>query len=172
MVLDTLGRTDSGAAEIYTWFVDQIPKAEHHECNGLTLNALQGALAAYRANPKLGIWPGRKQDSDHIAGLIAIANGRPQQALNYFNKAVGDSPSTATALTQAALLGSAGYPQLGLSHLDYAAKLPTPEKHGFTMRRIHDWVLARQHYWQREMSRLRTTLTMDAEARRTTPSKG
>ncbi|HET6914361.1 MAG TPA: tetratricopeptide repeat protein [Rhodanobacteraceae bacterium] len=172
MVLDTLGNTGSGATEIYTWFADAIPKAERHECKGLALATLKEALAAYRANPKLGIWPGRKQDIDHLAGLIALSAGDPREALGDFNRAVTAAPSSAAALTQAALLGSSGFPRLGLSHLDYAATLPVPEKRGFNMPKLHRWVLAKQHYWQDETNRLRATLTMDAARRAATTPQG
>jgi len=77
-------------------------------------------------------------------------------------------PHPDVALSQAATLASAGYPRLGLKHLEYLDTLPEPRKTGFSMSRIHARVLLRQNYWHHEIAYLRKAL--DAEVAGEAPS--
>ncbi|MGH7487946.1 MAG: tetratricopeptide repeat protein, partial [bacterium] len=116
--------------------------------------------------------PGRQQDLGHMQGLLDLAKGDPQATVQDFDSALAHVPTPDAALQQAATLGARGYPALGLKHLDFSAALPPTRKPAFGMRRVHAWVLERQHYWQHETTRLRSTLAADAAAKaRSKPAK-
>lgn len=131
----------------------------------MNLTSLQAMLDAARRNPGWQKIPERRQDIDHMQGLLDLAQSRPLAALQAFDRALAHDPRPDAALQQAATLGAAGYPQLGLDHLDDYATLPPAAQPARGMPRIHAWVLRQQHYWQRETARLRATLTTDATAR-------
>ena len=64
------------------------------------------------------------------------------------------------------MLGSAGYPQEGLAHLDHFRALHVqPVSPGSGMPWLHAWVLQRQDYWPKEIRRLRDTLRQDAQVK-------
>jgi hypothetical protein len=106
---------------------------------------------------------GRRQDLYHLKGQLALAQGRSEDALIDFNLALDQQIDAQAALRQAALLGVAGFPRQGLAHLDYfEARQANSPKAAFGMPRVHAWVLQRQHYWTREVTRLRATLSNDA----------
>lgn len=168
-VHSSLEHTTDSTDLMYNWFLETIPKAQEHQCVGLTLDALRRALTAARVNPKFEHQPGRQQNYEHIAGLIDLATDRPQQALDDFDAALAASPNPGTALNQAAKLGASGYSIYGLRHLDFAQTQLPHAKTDFGMPSIHSWVLQRQHYWQHETAYLRTILTSDAAARRDKP---
>jgi hypothetical protein len=93
--------------------------------------------------------------------MLDLAEGKPEQTLREFNRALA-LPRPGTALEQAAILGANGEPKLGLEHLDYFTTLAPRRKSGWSMARIHAWVLRHQGYWAREIERLRKTLRADA----------
>lgn len=149
------------------WFESSIDLAVDGQCQGLTLDSLEHLLRAGLANPELADEPGRHQDLLHFKGRIALARKDSIGALADFNAALDQDPRPGIALTQAALLGGAGYPAAGLSHLDHYASLKHDGAAGtaiaFGMPRVHEWVLQQQHYWPHETTRLRGTLRKDAE---------
>lgn len=157
-----LARTRVGAEAAFAWFNDALDMASQHACAGLDFNALQGTLDAARRNPHWRDIPGRQQDLAHLQGQLDLAEGKPSDALRSFNRALAASPGAGTALEQAAYLGSHGYPQLGLAHLDYFASLPPIRSPGFGMPSIHAWVLRKQGWWKAETAYLRKTLEADA----------
>jgi tetratricopeptide (TPR) repeat protein len=155
-----------GGQAAFKWFDEALAMATKHSCTGLDLTALQGTLDAARRNPHWRDEPGRQQDLDHLQGELDLAEGKAEQALASFNRALAAAPKPGPALQQAAYLGSHGYPKLGLAHLDYFATLPPGPKPGFGMPRIHAWVLHEQGWWPKETTRLRRTLEEDARAKR------
>jgi tetratricopeptide (TPR) repeat protein len=161
---DALEQTPVGAKAIFDWFDKTLAETTRHACSGLDFAALQSMLGAMHANLNWRGQPGRQQDLDHMQGLLDLAESRPQAALLAFNRALTWEPKPGAALKQAAILGSLGYPALGLAHLDYYATLPATAKPSFGMSRIHAFVLARQRYWEHETERLRATLKADAAA--------
>jgi hypothetical protein len=71
-------------------------------------------------------------------------------------------PTPDGALLQAALLGAAGFPELGLQHLQYYKTLQ-PADRGFRgMAAVHAWLLERQGYWTEEFARMEGLLRADA----------
>ena len=160
-----LEHTRVGGEVAFKWFNDALEMASKHACRGLDFAALQATLDAARRNPYWKNQPGRQQDLDHLQGELDLAEGHPAAALIAFNRALAASPNPGSALQQAAYLGSHGYPQLGLTHLDYFATLPAGPKPGIGMPRIHAWVLRKQGWWPEETAYLRKNLEEDAAAR-------
>lgn len=161
---DALAHTRLGGQAAFNWFNDALVMASNHACTGLGFATLQAMLDAARRNPHWHNQPGRQQDLDHLQGELDLAEGKPEPALAAFNRALAAAPKPGSALQQAAYLGSHGYPQLGLAHLDYFDTLPPAPKSGIGMPRIHAWILREQDWWPRETARLRRTLQQDAAA--------
>ena len=162
LALFSLQHTTNGSRAILTWFDDAIQRAQAHTCNGLTLFSIQQALQSVQTNPLYEREIGFRRDFAHVSGLLALAEGQPQAALENFNRAVLDVPSQDTVLAQAAAMGAAGYPDFGLKHLSFTQPIVRDTKFGLSMPRLHDWLLWNQGYWQHETAALRTTLASDA----------
>ncbi|HET6905702.1 MAG TPA: tetratricopeptide repeat protein [Rhodanobacteraceae bacterium] len=146
----------------FNWFSTAIEMAQGRQCRGLDFATVQSLLNAAMGNPHWQEFNGGRQDLAHLQGMLELAEGHPQQALREFDRALAFRPHAETALKQAAILGSRGYPKLGLAHLDYYATLRQEPAAGWGMPRIHAWVLHNQHYWRNEISHLRATLAADA----------
>lgn len=147
-----------GGSVTFHWFGDALASYTKHACGGLDDADLQGLLDAAWRNPYWRPIPGMRQNLYHIQGTLDLARRQPLQTLRDFDLALEQAPGPATALGQAATLGSMGYPCLGLNHLDHFATLPKPRETGFGMARIHAWVLQRQGYWHHEIADLRHKL--------------
>jgi len=160
-----LAHTRLGGMAAFKWFGEALDMATHQACSGLDFAALQATLDAARRNPFWQGQPGRQQDLDHMQGQLSLAEGKPEAALQAFNRALAAAPGSDSALAQAAYLGAHGYPQLGLDHLDYFDTLPPGPKPGVGMPRIHAWVLREQGWWKTETDYLRKTLEKDAKAK-------
>jgi tetratricopeptide (TPR) repeat protein len=145
------------------WFDAEIEQSKSPPCPELTVPALRKLIDAALSNPLLMAIAGRRQDLYHSEGQLFLSQKEASQALLDFNLALDQQPDAKTALNQAALLGMAGFPKEGLAHLDYYDHLhgsaPEPV---LGMPRIHAWLLQNQHYWPRELARLRATLSVDA----------
>jgi protein O-mannosyl-transferase len=145
------------------WFNRAMDRVATPPCPQLTYNTLDDLLNSALTNPYFAITPGREQDIYFLKGRLALMQGDAQTALNHFNHALDVQVRASAALEQAAMLGAAGYPALGLAHLDhYDAERDQEAQPDFGMPRVHAWVLQRQEYWPREMARLRATLQQDA----------
>ncbi|MBP1474680.1 hypothetical protein J7I44_10245 [Frateuria sp. MAH-13] len=157
-----LATTRDTGTLLTSWFNRAINGAASDGCPALDLKEIKRLLLAARQNPRLASNHGRKQDIDYLLGRIAIAQGQPGQALALFNAGLKEQPRESLALSQAAELGSAGFPAQGLAHLDYYRSLPPPPTAAdWNMGRLHAYVLRQQNYWPREMARLRATLLQD-----------
>jgi hypothetical protein len=148
---------------LVSWFERAMEQVAQAPCPQLSYATLSGLLQATLANPHLACNPGRQQDIHYLQGRLALMQGDADTALTEFNQALDLQVRTSMALKQAALLGSRGFPQQGLSHLDHLESEPqqtySPE---FGLPRVHAWVLQRQQYWPKELARLRATLRDDA----------
>lgn len=148
---------------ISTWFERSISVAKRQRCPGLDLDGLSELARAGLTNPKLPA--GRRQDLEHVLGLIALEERRPDDALLHFNRSLAFDVRETVALRQAAELGSAGFPRLGLQHLTVFDALPIKtQTEGPGMQVLHSWVLRRQDYWPRERRHLEATLRADTKA--------
>ncbi|HEN47397.1 MAG TPA: tetratricopeptide repeat protein [Mizugakiibacter sp.] len=141
------------------WFGRAIYAAQRQVCPGLTIKALRRLLQAGLDNRFLQAQSGRMQDLHYVLGRIDLAQGQTHAATGQFEQALSDNIRPGFAADSAALLGSAGYPAMGLEVLNrYRTLSPQASKPGLGMPMIHAWVLRRQDYWPRELSRLRATL--------------
>jgi len=148
---------------LVSWFERAIEQVAQPPCPQLSFATLSDLLQAALANPNMVSNPGRQQDIHYLQGRIALMQGDADSALAEFNQALDLQVRISMALKQAALLGSSGFPQQGLSHLDHLeAESQQAFSPGFGMQRIHDWVLQHQKYWPNELARLRATLRDDA----------
>jgi tetratricopeptide (TPR) repeat protein len=150
---------------IFNWFGEALALVDRNACRGLDRTSLRNMLD-YAWNTSL--WRNHvalRINLFHMRGTLALSQQRPKEALRDFNQALAEMPQPATALRQAASLAAAGYPDLGLKHLDYFETLPTIPWHGYSMSHIHAWVLKRQGYWRHEIDRLRSALAADARAK-------
>ncbi|HEX7129092.1 MAG TPA: tetratricopeptide repeat protein [Rhodanobacteraceae bacterium] len=157
-----LATTRVGGTLGFDWLNSAIEMAKARQCRGLDFAAVQSLLDAARGNRYWQKVPGRQQDLAHLQGMLDLAEGKPQDALREFDRALALEPRPGSALEQAAMLGASGEPKLGLEHLDYFATLAPGPEPGWSMARIHAWVLHHQHYWEHEIARLRSTLAADA----------
>jgi hypothetical protein len=173
--MDELSSTDLAAARhaiatavdpgalISTWFERSIHVAADGECRGLDTGSLAELARAGLANPRLPA--GRRQDLEHALGSIALRESRPDDALLHFNRSLAFDVRETVALRQAAELGSAGFPRLGLDHLTVFDAFPIKARaDGSGMQALHRWVLRKQDYWPRERRRLEATLRADIKA--------
>jgi hypothetical protein len=144
---------------LVSWFSRAIVAASEKACPELDLTTLSSLAATGAANPRFPA--GRRQDLNHVQGLIALERRNPIDALAAFNKALALDPRPDVALEQAATLGSSGYAAEGLQHLANFDTLYVSNRPRIGMPMIHAWVLERQNYWAIERSRLEQTLLND-----------
>jgi protein O-mannosyl-transferase len=146
--------------ELVSWLGARIDGLGRHACHGLDAKTIDKWLDAAEANATRSGIAGRKQDVLYLRGRLALATGSAEAALAAFNAALAVEPRPNVALNQAASLGTAGHPDLGLAHLDYYRRLPVVPLHhpGNGMPWLHDQILARQDYWNQELAHLHETL--------------
>lgn len=146
-----------------SWFARVMDQAATPPCPQLTYSTIDSLLDAALTNSHFAAIAGREQDLYYLKGRLALKQHDAERALNYFNHALDVQVRIAAALEEAAVLGSAGYPVLGLAHLDhYDSKRSQEAEADFGMPRLHAWVLQQQEYWPQEMAHLRATLQRDA----------
>lgn len=147
---------------LYQWLQDASRNPDAVNCNGLGLSGLERLVAAAESNPQSTATI-RKLGFLHVRGRIALARNDPDQALRWFNTALELKPDANYALVQAAALGSAGAPRLGMAHLDEFHRL---ERQSTTplrdMAGLHNWLLRHYRYYENELTRLRRQLETDA----------
>lgn len=156
---------DTGSL-LASWFGRAISQTRDPECPELSTQAVSNLLDAALTNPNLTAQAGRRQDLISLRGQLALSTGDARKAFTDFNLALAQQVRPTIAFQQAALLGSAGHPNLALRHLDYYESIKDRETQpGFGMPAVHQWVLRRQNYWPTELVRLRHTLNADLEAK-------
>jgi len=170
--------TTANVGALFTsWFDRTLPVAMSGTCPGLTPSVLLSFIDAGLKNPALAA-SGPQQDLTYLRGRIALARHQPDLALADFTTALDLQVRPGMALKAAANLGAAGYPAQGLQLIDHYENVKSqtmPPSVGMPM--IHEWLLARQHYWPNELARLRKQLRLDANAAsantsRLTPAPG
>jgi tetratricopeptide (TPR) repeat protein len=145
---------------IVSWFGRAIDNAQDETCKGLDNDALRTLLLAGITNPRLP--DGRRQDLFYLIGRLDLRSGDATAANEAFDRAIAFDPRESAALEQAAELGAAGYPELGLRHLRRFDELRAKESRpAFGMPQIHAWVMSRQNYWLVEREHLEAQLRSD-----------
>jgi tetratricopeptide (TPR) repeat protein len=165
-ILSTLRSTPRDPGELMSrWLGEAVGMAANRRCEGMTLDVVDAMTDAAAANPAISTLPGRRQDIAHVRGVVALARGNGDDALRWFNAALVQEPSIAVALNQAATLGAADRPSLGLRHLEYfdALQKPPAPSPATGMRWLNALLLNRQGYWDREIIHLRGELQRRAK---------
>ncbi|MCB1555559.1 MAG: tetratricopeptide repeat protein [Xanthomonadales bacterium] len=150
--------------EMIVWLRNAMLVAAEVRCPNLDLDLLDRWLGLARRNRASTGNSTRQQNLTHLQGVLALRRGDPQRALAEFNSALDAEPNPDTALMQAAMLGDAGAPGLGLAHLDHfqnrsqriAIKL-------HSMQQLHRWLIERTGYYEREFAHLRAALREAAD---------
>jgi tetratricopeptide (TPR) repeat protein len=146
----------------YDWFDRGLPTALAGTCPGFDLASVSELLEAASENKRTLNIPGRRQDILHLKGRVALLRHDDERALELFDEAFAADPRPGAALDQAAVLATAGKPELALRHLDYMETIAhPPSKPNFSMASLHEWLLWRQGYWPHEIAHLRATLAED-----------
>jgi len=129
-------------------------------CTALDDAGWRRLLEALRKNTAFMRAPVRRQFLARLEGRQALADGRPETALAAYNRGLELDPKPEQALAQAADLGNAGYPELGVRHLDLYLALSVEDAPPSIrdMRELHRWLLARTGYYRRELDALRGAL--------------
>lgn len=144
------------------WLQDAAREPAIRQCNGLGLEGLELLADAAASNP-LNQPPRRLREIMHAKGRIALAEGRPEVALEWFNAALELHPDPNYALVQAAALGDVGAQALGVEHLDAYARIPAPAASRIRdMPGLHRWLLRHCGYYDAEIAHLRRRLVADA----------
>lgn len=152
---------------LYRWLQDASLNPLVRDCDGLGLDGLEQLVSAIESNPQ-STPPSRKRGFWHIRGRIALARNDSDQALRWFNAALALEPDADYALVQAAALGEAGSPELGIEHLDMYHLLERQQSAApiRDMAGVHHWLLRHYRYYENELTHLRQQLEADAKARR------
>jgi hypothetical protein len=131
-------------------------------CRGFGLAGLRALVDAAESNPQMA-GPTRRRDLRHVRGRIALAEGNPEVALRWFDAALRLKPDPEYALVQAAALGNAGAPALGIRHLDLFARIDAAAPPMVrNMYGAHAWLLRHYGYYRSELSHLRRDLQAGA----------
>lgn len=159
--------TPNAAGLFSHWFEQILPLSVSGNCPGLSPDDLLELINAGLQNPQLAA-NGLQQDFTYMRARIALAQHHPDIALADFSRALDLEVRPGMALKSAAALGAAGYPTHGLRMLDHYQQVQSRFKgpdRGMPM--VHEWVLARQNYWQNELIHLQHQLSLDAKANST-----
>lgn len=150
---------------LYDWLRAGARDSTIRNCSGFGHIGLLELVTSAERNAQ-SINPLRKRDLWNVRGNILLSQSRPSEALAWFDAAVLIMPDPNYALSQAAQLGDAGAPELGIRHLD---RYVSRERHerpppSYGMKGVHEWALRRYDYYGREIAQLRRRLAADAHA--------
>lgn len=103
--------------------------------------------------------PNSKAPILNILGNLELVHGNSKAALTYYNQAVDVKPDYELVLTQAASLGNSGHEHEGLAHIAHFRRIGVRNKvTELGMPRIHQWLLTRTGYMERELNQLELAL--------------
>ncbi|EAR22774.1 tetratricopeptide repeat protein [Nitrococcus mobilis] len=159
--LRTDKRTERLAYQIINKFIQ---KLDRQPCTGLGTAQIERLILAALANPALARSDGSRQSMLNLYGLLALKTGHPETAAQRFIQALQVKPRPGAALTEAAQMGSAGHPCMGLAILAeyHAASTHQSARLGFSMVSLHRWWLQRSKYYSSEFDRISRLLRQDA----------
>lgn len=160
-----LRKNAHGEQLVHRWLGHALDVATANACPGLDYAAIDTWLTAAWANPRLSRKPGWRQDLHSLTGRLALLRSQPRQALMAFDTALAAYIRPDVAAQQVALLASSGHYREALAHLDHYERVKDRRAPaGYDMRWIHQWVLAHQNYWPRELAILRSKLQAEIAA--------
>lgn len=152
---------------VNNWF--QTALAGKLGCSGIGQQELQSLIEALEGNPHIRSFPSRRQNVQHLRGMLALARHDPAAALRAFDRALALRPDPVVALNQAAQLGNQGYIDAALRHLDQLPGLIIVAERPSGMPMLHDWILRATGYYENEVSHLRAAL-LQAQAEEADPA--
>jgi tetratricopeptide (TPR) repeat protein len=162
---DALRRVPRIELLTHRWLGSALDAAATGACPGLDLERVDGWIHALASNPKVRSSRYHDEDVEPLLAKLALRRGKPDQALAHFNRALNARPRPDTAARQVVELASLGYFAQALAHLDEFERIPRQRLvAGKGMARVHQWVLARQDYWPRELGILRRRLNEELSA--------
>ncbi len=150
---------------VQNWMIGAIDRVTQDRCPGIDLQILAAMAQAFSENPNYGDGPEHRFQVAQLQGRLSLAQGDGEAALHDFNEGLSALSTPDRALQQAALLGNAGFPDLGLKHLDYYRTLPPGDRRLHGMAAIHLWLLDYEGYWAKEFAGIEEQLRADATAR-------
>jgi len=157
-----------GQALTFRWIGDNLPQLLNHRCAGLNLQTAQQMVEWASENRYFKQTPELRQSLLHTQGQFALMSRDEKSALALFNQALEQHPVVEVAIEQAAELGAARRPEMGLAHLAYFDTLHSIDKTSAAgMPSLHQWVLEHQQYWQHEEAVLRDKLLEDTASAKT-----
>lgn len=152
------------------WLAERIAIVGQSRCPHYSADSLRALLAAAEANPRIVNNPSWHQDVIGLRGELALATGEPDEAERLFREAMKLEPRPDLALRTAAQWGNRGESARGLDHLNWIVEnydFSMPQASG--MAAIHNWLLKRDGYFEREVAILATALREDATGHRARP---
>lgn len=160
----TLATTRRWNYGLYVWLQRAAEDTGLRGCRGFGPQGLAQLLDALESNP-LSRDPARQRDVLHVRGRMALAGGGTRAGAAWFERALRAKPDAEYALVQAAALGEAGAPALGVAHLDAFARLDagqeTPPVRD--MAGLHRRLLDHYGYYRAELAHLRGRMQADAD---------
>ena len=165
MAEHALRQARHGVQIAYGWIDNILERAHAQTCKGFSLRQANGLLAALKDNQHHYQSTQRQHQLLYLEARIALLEGQAERALQIFNAALRLNPDPSIALKQAATLGNADQPRLGLKHMEYFARQQhalTPPRPGMPM--LHAWVLQKQGYWPHEVNQLRNSLEQHSDS--------
>lgn len=149
-------KMNSGNAD---WLNNAVGFAMRKSCPGLTPDRLDDWLKQLLNNEYRTNNPHAKKAILNILGNLQLVSGNPRGALQYYNQALDIAPNYELVLVQAASLGNSGYESEGLDHITYFRRIGAETKTvELGMPRIHQWLLNRTGYMEKELRRLESAL--------------
>jgi protein O-mannosyl-transferase len=134
------------------------------KCTGLGGEQLNQLIQAGLDNSNNIDKAGWRQSLHALRGELQLAQHRPEEALNQFKASLAASDRASTALYEAALLGSNGYPRAGLTLLNYYETLPHPRPSGFNVEHLRALWLKHLNYYPEQIAHVRHVLRQDIAA--------
>jgi hypothetical protein len=148
---------------VQSWLTKAINDAGRNQCPGLDLQEVDSMLQAIHRNPNYARDGAQSADLQQLQGLLDLARNDGAAALQDFNRGLTAFPTPDRALLQAALLGSAGLPAMGLEHLRLFKTLKPGDRGPHGMQSFHLWLLERDGYWSSEFAHMEKQLDDDLE---------
>lgn len=168
------GKAREGAPLVQEWLEKALSEAMGGHCPGMTVAMVETWAKAAQQNEALFSGGARSRGAPSLRGMIELEQGRPEQALVQFNRALAADPRAEVAGRNVALLASRGHYELALRHLGEFDRLPAQASLPITagMPYLHERVLEAQGYWPNELAILRAKLEEEISAKRSSSQEG
>lgn len=167
-MLGRVMRTDPDPTRLgISWLQTAVATAYESRCAGFGPEQLRALAADFAANPRTAQVAGRRRDLAQLEAMLALREHDGAAARAAFVRAFDIDRRAELVLVQSAMLASAHEPQLALEHLRLAVATEAKPWYAWrSMSDVHDWVLWRQGFWDRQIDELRAKIAADLEPAR------